>query len=107
MYQFAIVALLALAVVKFVDFLDTAVPAMSGFRSALTFVAGIGAVFALDYSIFEGYGIAVRNRDMGMLLTGFMVAGMTVPWRALFGWMTHDRAAGDETLGGGHKMRAA
>ena len=28
-----------------------------------------------------------------------MVAGMTVPWRAVFGYLTHDRAASDETLG--------
>ena len=24
---------------------------------------------------------------------------MTVPWRAVFGFLTHDRATGDETLG--------
>lgn len=107
MYQFAVVALLALAVVKLVDFIDTSVPALSGFRSILTFVGAIGAVYALDYSIFEGYGIAIRNADMGTILTGFMVAGLTSPWRAVFGWMTHDQAAGDETLGGGRKMRAA
>ena len=34
-----------------------------------------------------------------MWVTGFVVAGMTVPWRALFGYLTHDRAAADETLG--------
>jgi hypothetical protein len=44
---------------------------------------------------------------MAMVMTGFIVAGLTVPWRALFGYMTHDRAAGDETLGGSTHMRAA
>jgi hypothetical protein len=42
-----------------------------------------------------------------MLMTGFMVAGLTVAWRALFGYMTHDRAATDETLGGSSGLRAA
>jgi hypothetical protein len=27
------------------------------------------------------------------------LAGVTVPWRAVFGWLTHDRATGDESLG--------
>ena len=91
MYQFAIVALLALAVVKLVDFIDGTIPAVSGFRSVITFVLGI----------------ATRNSDIAMLMTGFIVAGLTSPWRALFGYMTHDRAAGDETLGGTGHMRAA
>lgn len=107
MYQFAIVALLALAVVKLVDFIDGAVPAVSGFRSVFTFVLGLGAVWALDYSLFEGFDVATRNRDMGLIVTGFIVSGMTVPWRAAFGWMTHDRAAVDETLGGSRGIRAA
>jgi hypothetical protein len=107
MYQFAIVALLALAVVKLVDFVDGTIPALSGFRSVFTFVFGIASVWALDYSLFDGFGIATRNRNMAMLMTGLIVAGLTVPWRALFGFMTHDRAAGDETLGGSSHMRAA
>lgn len=106
MYQFAIVALLALAVIKFVDFVVASVPALDPFRAVLPFVVGIGAVFALDYSLFEGYGIAIRNDDMGMILTGFIVAGLTTAWRAVFSWMTREGAT-DETLGGGRKMRAA
>ncbi len=107
MYQFAIVALLALAVVKVVDFIDGTIPALSGLRSVFTFLFGIAAVWALDYSLFDGFGIATRNRNMAMLITGFIVAGLTVPWRALFGYMTHDRAASDETLGSSSHMRAA
>jgi hypothetical protein len=107
MYQFAIVALLALAVVKLVDFVDGVVPGLSGFRSLLTFVFGIASVWALDYNLFSGFGVATRNQNMAMFMTGLIVAGLTVPWRALFGYMTHDRAAGDETLGGSSHMRAA
>jgi hypothetical protein len=108
MYQFAIVALLALAVVKLVDFIDGIVPGLSGFRSLLTFVIGVASVWALDYNLFSGFGIATRNENIAMLMTGFIIAGLTVPWRALFGYMTHDRAAGDETLGAtSSHMRAA
>ena len=99
MYDFAIVALLALATVKLVDFLADNLPVVDRMRSLLTFVIAIAAVWVLDYSLFDGFGVDVRNQDTGMWLTGFMVAGLTSPWRAVFGWLTHDRATVDETLG--------
>lgn len=105
MYDFAVVALLALAVVKTVDFLSDQFN-LGKVRSALTFVAAIGATWLLDYSVFAAWDIPVRDADAAMVLTGFMVAGMTVPWRALFGWLTHERATMDETLGD-HSLRRA
>jgi len=99
MYDFAIVALMALATVKLVDFLSDAVPQLAKWRSLLTFVVAVGGTLLIDYSIFRGFGISVRNDTVGTWVTGFAVAGMTVPWRALFGYLTHDRAAADETLG--------
>lgn len=99
MYTFAIVALLALATVKLVDFLADNLDIARRMRSLLTFVVAVGAVWLLDWSMFEGFGTDIRDRDLGMWMTGFLVAGMTVPWRALFGYLTHDRSAGDEVLG--------
>jgi hypothetical protein len=99
MYHFALVALLALAVVKVVDVLTDNIEVLQRFRSLLTIGFGVGTVLWLDYSLFEGFDIAIDDRDAGLLLTGFIVAGMTVPWRAVFGYLTHDRAASDETLG--------
>ena len=99
MYDFAIVALMALATVKLVDFLSDAVPQLAGFRSLLTFVLAIGGTVLIDYSIFRGFGIEIRNDTVGTWVTGLVVAGMTVPWRALFAYLTHDRATADETLG--------
>ena len=108
MYDFAIVALLALATLKLVDFLTDAVAPLRPLRSILTFVIAIAAVLLLDYSVFAGWGVSIRNATLGTWLTGFMVAGMTVPWRALFAYLTHDRAAADETLGEATpKVRAA
>ena len=99
MYDFAVVALLALAVVKVVDFLTDSVGQLQRMRSVLMFLAGLGAVWALDYSLFDRFDIAVRSHASGVWMTGFMVCGATVAWRAMFAWLTHDRAEGDETLG--------
>jgi hypothetical protein len=99
MYTFAIVALLALATVKLVDFLADNIAIADRMRSLLTFVIAIGAVLWLDWSMFDGFGTVVRDRDLGVWMSGFIIAGATVPWRALFSYMTHDRAMSDETLG--------
>ena len=105
MYHFAIVALLALATLKLVDFVVDNVAILERFRSLGTFVVGIGAVWMLDYSLFDGFAVAVRDRNTGLWMTGFLVAGLTVPWRAMFAWLTHEKAAGDETLGVHSPMR--
>jgi branched-subunit amino acid ABC-type transport system permease component len=107
MYEFAVVALLALATLKLVDYITDVIEPVRKFRSLLTFVVAVGATLLLDYSVFTGWGVDIRNADVGVWVTGFMVAGLTVPWRALFGYLTHDRAASDETLGEGTHIRAA
>jgi hypothetical protein len=107
MYHFAVIALLALATVKLVDFLTDNVPGVDRMRSLLTFVIAIGGVLALDYSLFDGFGIDVRDNDVATWITGFVVAGMTVPWRAVFGYLSHHRATADETLGEHMPIRKA
>ena len=107
MYDFAVVALLALGTVKLVDFLSDYIPPLKAMRSLLTFIAAVGVVVALDYSLFAGYDIAIRNETLGVWVTGFMVAGVTVAWRAVFGYLTHDRATRDETLGEHPPLRRA
>ena len=105
MYTFAIVALLALATVKLVDFLADNIAIVGRVRGLLTFVIAVGACLALDYSMFDGFGTAIRDRDLGVWVTGFITAGLTVPWRAMFSYITHDRAQSDETLGHHMPMR--
>jgi hypothetical protein len=103
MYTFAVIALLALATVKIVDFLVDFLPGDQGtLRSLLTFVLAVAGVLVLDFSMFTGWGIPIRNATLGVWLTGFAVAGATSAWRALFGFLTHDRATSDETLGAPH-----
>lgn len=106
MYDFAVVALLALAVVKTVDFLSDQFN-LGGFRSILTFFGAVGLAWLLDYSVFAGWDIPIRDADAGVIVTGFVVAGLTVPWRAMFGWLTHERATMDETLGEHSSLRRA
>lgn len=106
MHDFAVIALLALAVVKLVDFVCELID-VKGLRSPLTFVAGVTVALLLDYSLFAGWGVAIRDADVGTWVTGFVIAGMTVPWRALFGWLTNERAASDEVLGDHSQLRRA
>ncbi|HEY3142193.1 MAG TPA: hypothetical protein VGJ86_13740 [Acidimicrobiales bacterium] len=99
MYQFAVVALLALATVKTVDFVCDNLSFVERFRSLLTYVVGVGAVVWLDFSVFSEWNIGIRNDTLGVWMTGFVVTGFTVPWRAAFRWLTHDQANSDESLG--------
>jgi hypothetical protein len=101
MYIFAVVALMALAVVKLVDFVVeyTGTSERGALRSVLTFGLAVGGVWLMDFNMFSEWGITLRNSDTGLWMTGFMVAGFTVAWRAMFGYLTHDRATRDESLG--------
>jgi hypothetical protein len=99
MYQFAVVALLALATLKVVDFVVDNVTAIERFRSLMTYVVGVGIVVWLDINLFAEWDVAIRDDSLGVWVTGFVVTGMTVPWRAAFRWLTHDQATGDEALG--------
>ena len=68
MYQFAVIALLALATVKLVDFIVDFLPSddRGVMRSLLTFVVAIGGVWALDFSMFAGWGIDMRNENLAL-----------------------------------------
>ncbi len=101
MYTFAVVALLSLAVLKLVDALVfyTGDRDPGPMRSLLTFAVALGGVWVLDYDMFAAWAVSLRSEELAVWATGFVVAGGTVAWRALFGYLTHDRATADETLG--------
>jgi hypothetical protein len=106
MYTFAVVALMSLAVLKVVDVLVEYTGARDHrpLRALLTFALAIGAVWAMDFDLFAGWNMTLRNGDIALWMTGFMVAGFTVAWRAVFGYLTHDKATMDESLGD-HQLR--
>jgi hypothetical protein len=87
MYEFAIVALLGLALFKVVDLLEDIVPSLAKFHSLVTLVLGVAATVGLSYSMFAGWHVVLRNSHMGMWATGFIVAGTTSCWRAVFHWL--------------------
>ena len=101
MYTFAVVALMALAIVKVVDFVVEYVGASDrgALRSVFTFALALGGIWLMDFNMFAEWGMSLRSGTIGVWVTGFTVAGFTVAWRAAFGYLTHDRATVDETLG--------
>lgn len=104
MYTFAILALLALATVKLVDFIVELLPGDRGLpRSLMTFVVAIGGVWLIDFSMFTSWEVPARDTAIATVATGLVVAGMTSAWRALFRYLTHDSAPADESLGEHHR----
>jgi len=80
MYHFAIVALLGLALWKFVGMLlgfAGAKDAPSHIRAFVALGLGVVTAYLLDYSVFAGWGIAVRESWMGLVATGLILGGMT------------------------------
>jgi hypothetical protein len=81
MYHFALVALLGLAAYKTTELVGGFLKIEEGrIRTLLTL--GVGVVFTelLDYSIFAGWGIGVRESWMGPLFTGLVVGAIGYAW---------------------------
>jgi hypothetical protein len=87
MHDFLITILLGLALFKIVDLLEEVMPAITRYHNVVTLVLALGGVWFLDYSMFKGFDIALRNADMGVWVTGLFVAGATSVWRAVFHWL--------------------
>ena len=87
MYEFAVVLLLGLATLKVVDLLADLLPGIGQARTLVTFLVATGAVVALDYSVFQGFGITVRENWIGTVVTGLIVGSLTTAWRALFAYL--------------------
>lgn len=83
MYEFATVALLALATTKVVDLTRHVVDVTRAVRLTLGFVLGIAFVWATDYSMFAGWGIEFRDAWMGPAATGLVIGGLAAAWHEL------------------------
>jgi hypothetical protein len=94
MYDFAITVLLGLALFKIVDVLEDLVPGLTKYHTLATMVLAVGGVYAINYSLFDAWGVTLREHWMGMWATGFVVAGTTSVWRAAFHWL--GSSEGDE-----------
>ncbi|MEA2498811.1 MAG: hypothetical protein QOH26_1216 [Actinomycetota bacterium] len=80
MYEFAIVVLLGIGTFKVVDMLTEYVD-LAKVQSVLTIALGALVAWALEFSLFAQWGIAVRSELMGYVGTGLMIAaaGYAVP----------------------------
>lgn len=87
MYHFAVIALLGLATLKLVDLLGEFVPALSKYTTFLRLAIGVVAAVAIDYSVFDGFGIDVRERAYGVWATGITIGSMATAWHAAFSWL--------------------
>jgi hypothetical protein len=87
MHEFAITVLLGLALFKIVDVIEDLVPGLTKYHTLMTMVLAVAGVIAIDYSLFNAWGIALREDWMSMWATGFVVAGTTSVWRAVFHYL--------------------
>jgi hypothetical protein len=95
-YHFAIVALLGLATLKVIDLIEDFVPAVTRVHALVTFALAIVAALVIDYSMFDGFGVGLRERDYGVWLTGITIGSMATVWRVAFGWLGSDEGARPE-----------
>jgi hypothetical protein len=102
MYHFAVVALLGLAILKIADVLVDLVPSLGKTRTLLTFVLAIVTTVALDYSLFAGFGIDLREAWMGTVATGLLAGGLATAWKVVFAWLG---SADDEATEGVRSTR--
>jgi glutamate synthase domain-containing protein 1 len=91
MYHFAVVALMGLAVLKLADLLEELVPSLGRARTLLPFTLALAATVALDYSMFRGFGVELRETWMGPWATGVIVGALAGAWSAVLGWFGTDR----------------
>jgi hypothetical protein len=72
-YEFAIVVLLGIGTFKVVDMLNEYVD-LQKVQSILTIGLGALLAWALEFSLFAQWGIAVRSEALGYVGTGLMLA---------------------------------
>jgi hypothetical protein len=106
MHDFTIVVLLSLALWKVVDLLEDIVPGLTRFHNLVTVVLGVAAVVAMDYSMFRGFHVVLRDSWMGAYATGFAIAGTTSAWRALFHWFGSNEGDAPEVRHAHHGPRS-
>jgi hypothetical protein len=107
MYDFAVIALLGLATLKVTDLLEELVPALSRFTTFLRLAIGVGAAVAIDYSVFNGFGIGVREDWIGTWATGLMIGSLATGWKVAFGYLGASEGDSTESHRSGRPRMAA
>lgn len=97
MYEFGLTMLLGLALVTVVNLVSDYVPGIDRFRSAATVAIAVGGAYLLDYSLFSGFGVELREGWMGPVVTGLIIAGSTMVWTAVLHWLGYEDHAHSDT----------
>jgi hypothetical protein len=94
MYEFAVVTLFGLVALKVTDLLVELAPGLDRIRTLLTFALAVVVAVALDYSLFRGFGITVREAWMGTVGTGLVIGSLAGAWASVLGWLGTTSVAG-------------
>jgi len=98
MYEFAVVTLLGLVALKVTDLVIENIPGLDRIRTLFTFSLAIVLALVLDYSVFDGFGVPVREAWMGTVGTGLVVGSLASAWAALLGWFGTTSLNGTTTV---------
>ena len=99
MYHFAIVALLGLAVWKFVGMLLglLKIDLDASIRAFLTLAIGVLVAEILDYGVFAGLGATFRKDWMDPVFTGLVIGSLAYCWHHVLGFVeAYGRRGRDE-----------
>ncbi len=99
MYTFAVVTLFGLVALKITDLLVDLVPGLGRARTLVTFSLAVVVAVGLDYSIFRGFGITVRDAWMGTVGTGLVIGSLAGAWESLLGWFSTTSVSGTRRIG--------
>src|SRR5436305_9922608 len=94
MYEFAVVTLFGLVALKVTDLLVDLVPSMDRIRTLLTFTLAVVVAVALDYSLFDGFGITIREAWIGTVGTGLAIGSLASVCAAVLAWLGTTSPAG-------------
>jgi hypothetical protein len=87
MYHFAVVALIGLAALKLTGVLKGFVPGLGKLHGLTPYVLAVAATVAMDYSVFDGFGIGVRETWMGTWGTGLIAGSFASVWATVLGYL--------------------
>lgn len=87
MTTFLVAAIIALALKMVLQAIDSLIPALQSHSSIVTIAAAIATAYALSYSVFDGFNVALRNQDIEIVVTGIALAGLVVVWDTVLSYL--------------------
>lgn len=85
MYAFGIMVLLGLAILMVAKIGSHYLKQISGAWAFVLVALGVGAAWLADLNLFGIWSIPVRSNEIGVTLTGILLAGVAYAWREILG----------------------